>query len=283
MAETIKYCIMLKIIQGNSDRLPFSLDSLKSDIVVAIIDEVHNVLWLWMGANTGLVQRRGAMRVAQSLKTYGHTIGPTIVGRNSDDVISVDEKKIQTDSLMGGRYEKVQSLFQMDFSIDADVLAVFKTTSLDSQPSYYGLSKGQRDNLVEAAISAPSVGDDQRNIEEVIGQYRPSPTFQESSTPESTVKTVVKPTDVLIGDVKASIVISSILTQLNDIFVGVSDDPSGKKIYTIENADGVICKFSIDGTNIKFLPGSWDKIDKNSMMLIQKVFIERTKILLKNL
>ncbi|TFF88418.1 MAG: hypothetical protein EU549_03060, partial [Promethearchaeota archaeon] len=144
MSETTKYAIMLKIESGSSERLPFSLDSLKSDLVVAVIDEIHKVIWLWTGANTGLVQRRGAMRVAQSLKTYGHTIGPTIVGRNLEDVLAIDERKIASDSLMKGRYGKIKGLFETEYKIEAEVLAVFKSIGTDSQPSYYGLSREQR-------------------------------------------------------------------------------------------------------------------------------------------
>ncbi|MHA1830375.1 MAG: hypothetical protein ACTSWR_02455 [Candidatus Helarchaeota archaeon] len=284
MAVTTKYCIMLKKTQGKSDRMPFTLESLKADNVVAIMDEVHGVIWLWMGVDTGLVQRRSAMRVAQSLKTYGHTIGPTIVGKNLGDVIPVDGRAIKSDSMMMGRFNKIRDLFQMDYSIEADVLAVYKAISTESQPSYYGLSKEQRDNLVQAAIAAPTVGEDDRSIEEIVGQYRPPPTEKEiraETTKQAVSPAATIPPD-LIGEIKASIVISSVLTQLNDLFIGIEEGSSGKKIYTIENADGLVCKFSIDGSNIRFMPGSWELIDKESKTKIQKVFIDRTKALLKN-
>jgi hypothetical protein len=292
---------MLQITSGSSERLPYSMDSLADDKVVAIMDEIHKVIWLWMGSNTGLVQRRGAMRVAQSLKTYGHEIGPTIVGRNLEDVISVDAKKIFTgnDPLMKGRYEKIKELFDQDFKIEADVLAVYKSISLDDQPSYYGLSREQRDNLVQAAIDAPTVGDDDREIEQIVGQYRPPP---EKSSPEIPVTPIApapssapkqapiapqpiedsagEVTDNLLGEVKASILISSVLSELNDIFVSTIDDDSGKKEYFIENADGLVCKFLVDGSNIRFRPDSWELVDNNTKRTIQKVFIDRTKKLL---
>jgi len=275
---------MLKISQGKSDRMPFSLDSLQRDNIVAVMDEVHGVIWLWMGADTGLVQRRSAMRVAQSLKTYGHTIGPTIVGRNLSDVIPIDGRVIDTDSLMKGRFEKVKELFQMEHNIEADVLAVFKTVSYDSQPTYYGLSKEQRDTLVAAAIAAPAVGVDERDIEEVVGQYRPPPATKESTVVVEEEKAKkIEISDELIGEVKASIVISSILTEFNDLFVSIGKDDKGRKAYTIENADGLICKFALDGKNIRFLPESWKNVDKETKTKIQKVFIDRTKTLLSNI
>ena len=291
---------MLQITSGSSERLPYSMDSLADDKVVAIMDEIHKVIWLWMGSNTGLVQRRGAMRVAQSLKTYGHEIGPTIVGRNLEDVISVDAKKIFTgnDPLMKGRYEKIKELFDQDFNIEADVLAVYKSVSLDDQPSYYGLSREQRDNLVQAAIDAPTVGDDDREIEQIVGQYRPPPEKSSLEIPVTPIapaptsapaptpapapieEPVMEITDDLLGEVKASIVISSVLAELNDIFVSSIVDDNGKKEYFIENADGLVCKFLVDGSNIRFRPDSWELIDNNTKRSIQKIFIDRTKKLL---
>ncbi|MHA1269752.1 MAG: hypothetical protein ACTSPY_08215 [Candidatus Helarchaeota archaeon] len=286
MSETTKYCIMLKITQGKSDRLTYKIENLRDSDVVAIMDEVHGVIWLWMGSNTGLVQRRGAMRVAQSLKTYGHTIGPTIVGKSLSDVVHIDGRTINSDSVMAGRFNKVKELFQIDHNIEADVLGVYKAFSTDTQPSYYGLSKEQRDNLVQAALSTPAVGEDDRSIEEIVGQYRPPPSTKETPAPAPTPAVSSAPStelisDELVGDVKASIIISSVLTQLNDLFVSVGSGEGGKKIYTVENADGLVCKFQVDGTNIKFLPGSWELVDKESKTKIQKVFIDRTKLLLK--
>ncbi|MFX1450703.1 MAG: hypothetical protein ACFFCM_07675, partial [Promethearchaeota archaeon] len=76
MSTDSKFVIMLEITSGVSERLPFNIESLKDDNIVAIMDEIHDVIWLWMGKNTGLVQRRGSMRAARSLKAYGHEISP---------------------------------------------------------------------------------------------------------------------------------------------------------------------------------------------------------------
>ncbi|NVM54952.1 MAG: hypothetical protein HWN66_14705 [Candidatus Helarchaeota archaeon] len=342
MSQVTKCAILLEISSGAAQRLPFSSESLKHDNVVAIMDEINEVIWLWMGNNTGLVKRRGSMRVARSLKAYGHEIGPSIIGRKLKDVIPIDGLKIESDPTEKANFDKVISLFTREHTIKADVLAEFQVAAEIVQHSYYGLSKTQRDDLVAAAIASPSAGDDSRKIEEIVGEFRPSVPAQSStaavvpksadipkptvvSTPivaskpaevpkptpkaeilppplaptqtleipedlpaASTIKIPGTPTkapptiledDALVGDVKASIVISSVLSEYTDIFVGVISQ-EGNKIYTIEGPDGLICKFSLDKSKIQFLPGSWEKIDQEQKRNIQKLFIDRVKKLL---
>ncbi|MHA1324962.1 MAG: hypothetical protein ACTSRL_19400 [Candidatus Helarchaeota archaeon] len=337
MSEVIKCAILLEIASGTTQRLPFTTESLKHDNIVAIMDEIHEVLWLWMGKNTGLVMRRGSMRVARSLKAYGHEIGPSIVGRKLKDVVPIDGLKIDSDPTEKQKFDKVISLFTRPHEIKADVLAEFKVQADITQHAYYGLSKEQRDNLVAAAIAAPSAGDDARKIEEIVGQFRPT-VPEESSTaavvpkvppaiptapqppstpqpavvqpapspditpppiPTQTIEIPIETTsappittleaaptpkiapsadEAVIGDVKASIVISSILSEFSDIFIGLKTK-EGKKIYSVEGPDGEICQFSLDKSKIQFLPGSWEKVNQEKKRNIQKMFIDRVKLI----
>ncbi len=347
MSQTTKCAILLEISSGAAKRLPFSVESLKEDNVIAIMDEIHEVIWLWMGKNTGLVMRRGSMRVARSLKAYGHEIGPTIVGRRLKDVVPLDGKMIESNPEEKAKFDKVLSLFTREHVIKADVLAEYTVIAEVVQHAYYGLSKSQRDDLVAAAISAPSAGDDSRKIEEIVGQFRPAvpensstaavvpkvapspimtttspsisapPLAPPPSSPPApspspisevfappaistepidipvdlpAVSTIQVPEDltkapapvaddVLMGEIKAAIVISSVLSEFNDVFIGFKTQ-QGNKIYTIEGPDGLICTFSLDQSKIQFLPGSWDKINQDQKRNIQKLFIDRVKTLL---
>ncbi|MHA1131825.1 MAG: hypothetical protein ACTSQI_01190 [Candidatus Helarchaeota archaeon] len=347
MSQTTKCAILLEISSGAASRLPFDASSLKDDNVVAIMDELHEVIWLWMGKNTGLVMRRGSMRAARSLKAYGHEIGPSIVGRKLKDVVPVDGLKIESDPTEKAKFEKILSLFTREHEIKADVLAEYQVLAQIEQPKYYGLSKTQRDDLVAAAIAAPSAGDDTRKIEEIVGEFRPS-ISEQSSTATVVPKNVLKPTppptttptfsipespppapatisttppgpppapvvspppvvatetieipddipaatpeipvkatpitedDELIGEVKGAIVITSILSEYSDIFIGVKKE-GNKKIFTIESQDGLIAKYALDKSKIQFLQGSWDKISADQKRRIQKLFIDRVKKLL---
>ncbi|MDD1778116.1 MAG: hypothetical protein LUQ65_08085 [Candidatus Helarchaeota archaeon] len=354
MSQATKCAILLEISSGAAKRLPFSTESLTDDNIVAILDELHEVIWLWMGKSTGLVMRRGSMRAARSLKAYGHEIGNAIVGRKLKDVIPIDGLKITTDPEEKNNFDQVISLFTREHEIKYDFLAEYQVLAEVQQKAYYGLSKSQRDDLVAAAIAAPSAGDDSRKIEEIVGQFRPPPPGEASaeivskpslkptikmdvgptinppkpavkpeaptviapkpapkmevapsvSPPKSAMKTELQTLDIpdtefieipeekpaapspkpaideeTIGDVKASIVISSVLSEINDVFLGVRTE-GGQKIYTVEGPEGAICKFALEKSKIQFLPGSWEKIDPEKKRKIQKLFIDRVKLLI---
>lgn len=337
MSTAVKCAILLEISSGAATRLPFSMESLRDDNVVAIMDEIHEVIWLWMGKATGLVMRRGSMRAARSLKAYGHEMGQSIVGRKLKDVVPLDGLKIESDPEEKAKFERVLSLFTRECVIKENVLAEYHVLADVEQRKYYGLSKSQRDDLVAAAIAAPSAGDDARQIEEIVGQFRPA-VPEESSTavimptnipkppptptitspppaapappiisPPTTppppiiapslpittqpIETPAAPTpptteivrpatgaidEVALGEVKAAIVITSVLNEFNDIFIGVkSQGPT--KIYTVEGQEGQICQFSLDQAKIQFLPNSWDQIGPEQKRKIQKLFIDRMK------
>ena len=352
MSGSVKDAILLEISSGAAKRLPFSTESLTDDNIVAILDEIHEVIWLWMGKNTGLIMRRGSMRVARSLKAYGHEIGPSIVGRKLKDVITIDGLKIENDPEEKANFDKVISLFTTDHTIKYDFLAEFEVLGKVEQHSYYGLSKSQRDDLVQAAIAAPSAGDDSRKIEEIVGEFQgempsdsskaavfpkkapPKPVAKASAPPMSPSKPTVKvsassvsppkpaikpaiksppkpaakvdiplpdfgETEVLeipeeqekpiitspmedeplIGEVKAAIVITSILSEYSDVFLGVKDEDD-QKVYNIEGPEGLICRFTLDKSKIQFLPGSWEKVPADKKRKIQKLFIDRVKTLI---
>jgi hypothetical protein len=354
MSQAVKCAILLEISSGAAKRLPFSSESLTDDNIVAIMDELHEVIWLWMGKSTGLVMRRGSMRAARSLKAYGHEIGNAIVGRKLKDVIAIDGLKINSDPGEKNNFDQVISLFTREHEIKYEFLAEYSVLAEVQQKAYYGLSKSQRDDLVAAAISAPSAGDDSRKIEEIVGQFRPAPPGESSaeiiskpslkptirmdvgptvsppkpvvkteappviapkpapkmevappvSSPKPTVKAEIPTFDIpetefieiseekpaapspkpaidemTIGEVKASIVISSVLSEINDVFLGVRTE-GGQKVYTVEGPEGAICKFALEKSKIQFLSGSWEKIDPDKKRKIQQLFINRVKVLI---
>ncbi|NVM01103.1 MAG: hypothetical protein HWN67_02095 [Candidatus Helarchaeota archaeon] len=315
MSSDNKFVIMLEITSGMSERLLFNMDSLKDDNIVAMMDEINNVIWLWMGKNTGLVQRRGSMRAARSLKAYGHEIGNYIVGRKLSDVLDVRGDSIESDPEQKGRFEKILSILNAEHSLKFDgVLAEYVGVGSGKSNIKYGLTTEQRSELVKAALAAPTAGDDTRKIEQIVGDFRPPPPPESSTakvipkyqknassapiptppkpaqptppTPAAPTKTVTiqQRTDIdenILGEIKGSILINAILSKINEVFVGVTKNSDGSNTYSIEGPNGETCKFNLIGSNINFLPGSWEKIDPNLKQDIQKLFLERVQLILK--
>ncbi|MHA1383351.1 MAG: hypothetical protein ACTSR3_06300 [Candidatus Helarchaeota archaeon] len=299
MSLDSKFVIMLEISSGMSKRLPYSMESLRDDNIVAIMDEIHDVIWLWMGKNTGLVQRRGSMRAARSLKAYGHEVGPSIVGRKLKDVLDVRGDAIETDPEQKNRFETILNLFNQEFTLKyEDALAEYRGIGAGKSNIKYGLTTEQRDQLVKAALAAPTAGDDTRKIEQIVGDFRPSPP-PESSTASvipkykqtlTTTKpitqsiTVQKGTQIdesLIGEIKGSILMSSFLSKINEIFVGYKKNSDGSSTYTLEGPNGETCKYTIKESKINFLSGSWENINPSVKQEIQEMFLNRVKLIFK--
>ncbi|HUX99402.1 MAG TPA: hypothetical protein VMV49_07595, partial [Candidatus Deferrimicrobium sp.] len=89
----------------------------------------------------------------------------------------------------------------------------------------------------------------------------------------------IMPEEALLGEIKAAIVMTSVLSEYSDIFIGLKSE-GGHKVFKLEGPEGLICQFSLDQSKIQFLPGSWEKVDPTIKRNIQKLFIERVKKLL---
>lgn len=297
MSKDAKFAIMLLIDEGMSHRLPFKMENLKDDNIVAVIDEINNKLWVWMGKSTGLVQRRGSMRAARSLKAYGHEIANSVIGRNLDDVIDIRGDSLETDPEQQNRFNVIMNLVNTPhtFKID-DVLAQYDAVELGSSNIKYGLTTEQRSNLVKAALASPSAGDDSRKIEEIVGEFRPAPPPESStakvipkyaqpgSVPTAPIPQAVSPPRPSIdartaGDLRAGLVITSILSEINEVFLGVSSQANNVRLFKVEGPNGEICKFTVEGESVKFQEGSWQGVDPNQKNKIQQMIVEKSKFL----
>ena len=145
------------------------------------------------------------MRVARSVKAYGKEYGKYQVGKFLDVTESIDGKKIEGEDKE--KFQLILDLFNRAHELDpTGVLAKYKVSKEIGQKTYYGLTDDQRNKLVQEAISASSVGDDNRHIEEIVGQYRPKPGVDGEATttviePEVTPKAPIIDKEIL-GEVK---------------------------------------------------------------------------------
>jgi len=280
MSENRKFVVLLELKGGVGSRLPFSADQLTEDNIVAIMDEINNVLWLWLGKNTGLVARRGSMRAARSLKTYGHEFGHAIIGKKLGDILEIKGDAMETDSETQSRFQIVLQLFNNPTEVQDGVLAVFDGLTSGGSNLKYGLTTEQRDQLVQAAISSTSAGDDTRKIEDIIGTFRDAKPIAPSpgGAPQIPGPAKVALDNVSKMDIQAGIIIGTILSHINDVFVGYKGQGLSKT-FSIEGPHGDICKFSITAGKIDFLPGAFQSIDPGLKNQIMAQINQRLQIL----
>jgi len=304
-----KFAIMLQIEEGMSHRVPFTIENLRDDNIVAIIDEVNNKLWVWMGKSTGLVQRRGSMRAARSLKAYGHEIANSVIGRNLEDVYDIRGDALDSDPEQKQRFDSIVRLVNTPHTYKIEnILAQYDAAELGSSNIKYGLTTEQRANLVKAAIAAPSAGDDTRKIEQIIGEFRPAPPPESSTAtaipkysqqgpststsaapmkPPLSLEPITQPVSKgksmldkkTMGEMRTGLIITSILTEIDEIFVGQTKKPHDVRLIKVEGPVGQICSFTIENDKITFQNGSWDKIDPEKKNKILKHLAEKEGLL----
>ncbi|NHI93203.1 MAG: hypothetical protein EAX96_11930 [Candidatus Lokiarchaeota archaeon] len=280
MSENRKFVVLLEIRGGVGHRLPFSVNSLTDDNIVAIMDELNNVLWLWLGKNTGLVQRRGSMRAARSLKTYGHEYGNSIIGRHLGDILEIKGDVIESDQESANRFQTVLRLFNTASQVQDGTLAIFEGLAESKSNLKYGLTTEQRDQLVKAAIASTSAGDDTRKIEDIVGKFRDAEPI--APGPNGSVAVMPSPKirldDSSKIDIQSGIVIGTILSHVNNVFVGFSGTGLSKK-FSIEGPEGDICKFTITAGKLNFTPESFTTIDPGLKNQILAEINQRMKLL----
>ncbi len=67
---------------------------LRGDVSLAIIDEVNNVLWLWIGNSVQFDKRRKAEQKIQQISQEGHRIGGELLGQGLP-VVVIDQDEIE--------------------------------------------------------------------------------------------------------------------------------------------------------------------------------------------
>ncbi|MFO8018930.1 MAG: hypothetical protein R6U96_09865 [Promethearchaeia archaeon] len=111
------YALMFDVLDGGvSKPISWDKDNLEPDRSIIILDESTMSLFLWHGKRQGLVQRRTALRQAQSLKGHGYKVGKSIIGREIKEIKEIDSRKVgrvpETDELN----DQLQKVLNKDFT-----------------------------------------------------------------------------------------------------------------------------------------------------------------------
>jgi hypothetical protein len=72
-----------------------SSQKLRGDVSLAIIDEISNVLWFWIGNSVQFDKRRKAEQKIQQISKEGHRIGGELLGQGLP-VVVIDQDEIES-------------------------------------------------------------------------------------------------------------------------------------------------------------------------------------------
>ena len=260
---------------GVSDPIKWNKDSLQPDRSIIILDESTSVLFLWHGTQQGLVQRRTALRQAQSLKGHGYTIGKSIIGRDTKEVIEIDQRKVGREPTTTELNDKLQEVLKRKYQEVGDFIVSFDTSGGTPVVTPKPKATPKPTPAATKTVSKPAPAKvAAKPTPAKAATPKPAPKTEkvafasEYSEPEVKEAPVQDGKDKLISNARVGMVLVSVLNKYDDIWVSKKSDGS----YTVEMMDGPICQFNVSGTSIKFTSSSFSGISTNIKADIQKFF-----------
>ncbi|MFX1413861.1 MAG: hypothetical protein ACFFA2_08470 [Promethearchaeota archaeon] len=288
------FALMFQVLEGGvSEPIKWNADNLSSDKNILILDEGSSSIYLWHGSKQGLVARRTALRQAESLKGHGYVAGKSIIGRDIKFLKEVDQRKIGRDIETDKYNEELQNILNRDFKELDNCIITFDTegakkipftapakavpkpvtepTPLDSKPKPQIVAT-QEEKVVSAPINKTSPIHSEPAIKPA-SEYNLDIPIETEPTPEKIIEEEI----TLDLDVQAKVgfVLIAILEHYDDIWVSKKEDGS----FSVEQMDGFVCSFKIEGLKITFTADSFKGISSNIKIEIQKRFIELSKLL----
>ncbi|MBS7248754.1 MAG: hypothetical protein QXW47_04935 [Candidatus Jordarchaeales archaeon] len=237
-----KYMLMVRVEPGDKSPIPFSQDAINSDSLVVLLDEVDDRLYLWMGKNRSLVDKRAAMRVAQSIMKGGFSYGKLQVGRNLKELVEIDESRLSEPDVKGS-FDALNAVFKRNY------------TAKDKM-------------LVEVAVEAPSSAVEApappvKEVEEAVGAppaqpAREAPSAAVKPRPEAVMSVEAKATEVepeLVGRAKLGLLFTLLAEEFTELLVSCKVE-EGVPVFEFESPEGLIAKVSIDGKDLVISYGS---------------------------
>ena len=265
---------------GVSDPIKWNKDSLQPDRSIIILDEASSTLFLWHGTQQGLVQRRTALRQAQSLKGHGYTIGKSIIGRDTKEVIEIDARKVGRDPATDDLNNKLQEVLNKKFHEMGDFIVSFGEDG--GIPVAKPIPKASPKPAATTTVPKPApVKAEAKPTPAKAAPAKPAPKTQKVEFASEYSETEVKEAPVqtgddnLLADARVGMILISILQKYDDIWVSKKSDGS----YAVEMMDGPICSFTVSGTSIKFSSNSFSGISTNIKTEIQQFFKSLSKLL----
>jgi hypothetical protein len=297
----MEFAIMFQVLEGGvSEPIKWSKEHLTAESNIIILDEGSSSLYLWYGANQGLVSRRTALRQAQSLKGHGFSVGKSIVGRDIKDLKEVDQRKIGRVPEIDELNEELQTLlnkkvkplddYTVTFELEADIPSAVKPApkpkpepkvkpkpKITPEPVPKPISRPEpikkvtppQPKMIHASEydtkDETPIGS--KPVEKIITKSTPVSIPEKTSAPESKLGLAVQ--------AKIGFVIIGVLDHYDDIWISKKENGG----YSVEHMDGKVCEFSISDGKIKFTSDSFSGISTNVKTEIQKKFVELSKFL----
>ncbi|MBD3341515.1 MAG: hypothetical protein GF353_20595 [Candidatus Lokiarchaeota archaeon] len=273
----MEFALMFNVLDGGvSEPIEWNKESLSPDKSIIVLDETSQAIWLWHGTKRGLVQRRTALRQAESLKGHGYTIGKSIIGRNIRTINEIDSRKVGRVPEETEKDSQLQEILSKDFKVVDNYVVTFSVGEFETQKTKPTPAKKPEPKKLEAPVVKPKP-----QVKPLEPTKKPSQATKEYPEPkkgasvESPTLEKEKPDEDLLSQARVAFVIRALLDHFDDIWVSKKKDGS----YSIEMIDGPVCQFSIKDTSLNFTANSFSGISQDIKNGIKKKYAELSKLL----
>jgi len=210
--------LMFRYEAGEKKLIPLSKDAFDSNSIVMTIDEKNKVIWLWLGANTSLISRRGAMRIARGLLGFGTDYGEIKVGIGCNDLIIIDEKNLDPEAMK--KMELLIETMSMAESSDGRLFVI------------------REEEKVRVARA--------KKVEEEVVTPTPKPEEVKVEAPSKPVVTTPKVGKEIDPNIKAAALIYATLNVFSELYI-----TKHKNKVVIEGESGTLTNFNITKDGIE--------------------------------
>ncbi|MGQ4914023.1 MAG: hypothetical protein ACP6IU_04640 [Candidatus Asgardarchaeia archaeon] len=256
--------LMMRYESGDRVAVPPSPENFTSDNIIIVVDEFNKAVWLWFGAGTKMLFKRGAERVAHGLLGHGLDYGNIKVGVGCDNLYIIDEKNLD-DSTVRSQFELLKSTLRKVKVIDG------KLAEIESEEGVAVTPQPPPRPSIPSPPPKPAV--------ETIPEKKVAPTAEvpaPKKAPAKVQKAVAVPEvkiepSKISPDVKAGILIYAILSHFPEIYIA----KHGNKLV-VESEEGTLSIFKILKDSIELEPsydfqGRQNKILETYNNLIQSL------------
>ncbi|TXT60934.1 MAG: hypothetical protein BAJALOKI2v1_70087 [Promethearchaeota archaeon] len=282
------YALMFNVKPGGvSEPIKWGKDQLQPDRSIIVLDESTLSLYLWHGQQQGLVQRRTALRQAQSLKGHGYTVGKSIIGRDIKTIKEIDARKVGKVPEADELYSDLEKVLDkpvkeledniVTFDVEEAEGKISKKVGATAKPKPKPKPTPQAKAQPKAKPSEPEPKPKPKPKTEPKVETQEKPKRKVELEPIKKASDEKEGSKGLIVEARVGFVLKAVLDHYSDIWVSKKDDGS----YAIEMMEGPICKFEIDKSTakLKFSQNSFSGISTNIKTAIQKKYIELSKLL----
>ncbi len=277
---------MFNVLEGGViEPIRWSKDSFMPETSIIVLDEGSENVYLWHGAQQGLVARRTALRQAESLKGHGYTVGKSIIGRDIKGIKEIDARKVGKVPEDTQINEELQDILTRKFTELDNYIVTFDAGAVKPVVVAKPEPKVEPKSAPTPSVSKPAATKPTPAISKPVAPVKKMEVGSEYDVaePMPSIKTEVKPapaikvsSDSLITDAKIAFVFSAILEHYDDIWISKKPDGS----FGVEQMDGPIAQFSIkEGSKLNFTANSFSGVDPKIKTAIQKKFIELSKLI----